>query len=278
MKFFDRFNTAENARIKRNISLFLQKYSRVTVYGLIILLMVIVCIVSLVNKSRTVEGDGTEMSMTELAADTKPFAGKSFDAEILTYDDMLQIEGEQGTDLTEAEQQRVNEILSSIDTDALYSKSQSITLTEGSDIEVVTLTPVASESTDTANSTGTTGSTGSSLKSATPVYATADGNYQYLGEYLLTAYCPCPICCGAWSNYDNPITASGATAQANHTIAVDTSVIPFGSEVLINGQVYVAEDRGSAINGNHIDIFYNTHEEALAWGKQYSSVYIKISN
>jgi 3D (Asp-Asp-Asp) domain-containing protein len=63
-------------------------------------------------------------------------------------------------------------------------------------------------------------------------------------------------------------TASGAVAKANHTIAVDTSVIPFGTTVIINGNEYVAEDTGSAINGNRIDIYFDNHEDALDWGRQ----------
>ena len=44
--------------------------------------------------------------------------------------------------------------------------------------------------------------------------------------------------------------------------------------MVINGIVYTVEDRGGAITGNHIDIFFNTHAEALAWGKRYGDVYL----
>ncbi|MBQ9608211.1 MAG: 3D domain-containing protein [Lachnospiraceae bacterium] len=104
-------------------------------------------------------------------------------------------------------------------------------------------------------------------------YADANGSYSYLGEFTLTGYCPCAICCGKWSNPSNPITSSGVTAVAGRTIAADTSRYPFGTKLMINGQIYTVEDVGGAIKGNHIDIFFNTHEEALAFGKQYSSVY-----
>lgn len=276
-ELFNRLNTAENARIKRNISVFLQKYSKVTVYGIVIALMVIVCAVSLINRRNQVDDEGTMMSMTEIAAESKPFAGKSFNAEILTYDDMLQIEGENGNgELSDADQQRIDAILASVDVGGdgttVYDKSQSITLNEREEVQVDTTqaqTVTVVQSTDETSS--------SSLVSA-PVYATADGNYEYVGEFTLTAYCPCPICCGAWSNMENPTTASGTRATANRTVAVDTSVFPFGTEILINGQVYVAEDRGSAINGNHIDIFFSTHQEAVNFGKQKGSVYKKITN
>ena len=61
---------------------------------------------------------------------------------------------------------------------------------------------------------------------------------------------------------------------SNRTIAVDTSVIPFGTKVVINGQVYVAEDRGGAIKGNRIDMFFMTHKEALRWGRRTMDVYL----
>ena len=77
-----------------------------------------------------------------------------------------------------------------------------------------------------------------------------------LGTFKLTAYCPCSQCCGPWAN---GITATGVTARANHTIAVDPRVIPYGSTVYIEGLgTFVAEDCGGAIKGNRIDVFYNT--------------------
>ena len=93
-----------------------------------------------------------------------------------------------------------------------------------------------------------------------------------LGEFCLTAYCACTQCCGA---YATGTTASGTTATANRTIAVDTSVIPFGTEVVINGNTYIAEDTGGAIDGNRIDIFFDSHQDALNFGVRYAEVFIK---
>ena len=92
-----------------------------------------------------------------------------------------------------------------------------------------------------------------------------------LGEYTLTAYCPCEKCCGKTDG----ITASGAKAKANHTIAADISLLPFGTIVEIDGIEYTVEDIGGAVKGNHIDIFFDTHEEALQFGKQKAEVYLK---
>lgn len=88
--------------------------------------------------------------------------------------------------------------------------------------------------------------------------------------YRITAYCPCSKCCGS---YANGITASGKTARAGHTIAAPSN-FAFGTKVLINGHEYVVEDRGGAIKGNRIDLFVNTHSEAMAWGVKYLPIQI----
>ena len=85
-----------------------------------------------------------------------------------------------------------------------------------------------------------------------------------LVTFNCTAYCPCSICCGQWAN---GITASGSTATAGRTIAA-SKTYAFGTEIEINGIVYVVEDRGGAIKGNNIDIFFDTHAEALQFGRQ----------
>lgn len=85
-------------------------------------------------------------------------------------------------------------------------------------------------------------------------------------EFEATAYCACPKCCGKWAD---GITASGTKAVAKRTIAVDTSIIPLGTEVEIEGLgIYIAEDTGSAIKGKIIDFYFDTHEEALKFGRQ----------
>ena len=83
--------------------------------------------------------------------------------------------------------------------------------------------------------------------------------------FKVTAYCPCIKCCGK----EDGITATGTVATAGRTIAVDPTVIPYGSKVVLNGTTYVAEDCGGAIKGNKIDMFFNTHQEALQWGVKY---------
>ena len=83
---------------------------------------------------------------------------------------------------------------------------------------------------------------------------------EYIGTFTLTAYCNCRKCCGKWAG--GP-TASGAMPEAGRTIAVDKSVIPLGTRVFIEGYgEYVAEDTGSAIKGNRIDVYMESHTAA----------------
>ena len=100
--------------------------------------------------------------------------------------------------------------------------------------------------------------------------ATESIKTQYLGEFKLTAYCACSKCCGK----SDGITATGTKVTQGRTIAVDPSKIPYGTEVIINGHTYIAEDCGGAIKGNRIDIYFDSHSEALEFGVQYSDVYI----
>ena len=85
--------------------------------------------------------------------------------------------------------------------------------------------------------------------------------------YKITAYCPCSKCCGK----SNGITASGTKATAGRTVAASSN-FALGTKLNINGHIYTVEDRGGAINGNKIDIFVNSHSEALAWGVRYLPV------
>lgn len=91
-----------------------------------------------------------------------------------------------------------------------------------------------------------------------------------LGNFKLTAYCACPRCCGK----SDGITATGTVATQGRTIAVDPSVIPYGTSVVINGNTYIAEDCGGAIGGNRIDVFFNNHQDALNFGVQYAEVFV----
>ena len=102
------------------------------------------------------------------------------------------------------------------------------------------------------------------------VNATEDMYGDYLGNYKLTYYCSCELCC----DVETGITATGTPVVEGQTIAVDPSVIPYGTQVIINGHVFTAEDCGGAIKGNRIDIYVNDHDRANALGVNYADVYL----
>jgi 3D (Asp-Asp-Asp) domain-containing protein len=94
--------------------------------------------------------------------------------------------------------------------------------------------------------------------------------------FTVTAYCSCERCCNK-----NPsdkwygITATGKHAKWG-TVAVDRKVIKLGSRLKIQGfpkTTFRAEDVGSAIKGNHIDIWFPSHKQALRFGVKKTVVY-----
>ena len=110
--------------------------------------------------------------------------------------------------------------------------------------------------------------------------------WKSLGTFTLTAYCSCKKCCGYWATIrptdknGDPIvyTATGAVAKAGTTIAVDPRVIPYGSEVQINGHTYIAQDTGGAIKNARIDVYFDDHQEACEFGRQQAEVFVKMQN
>jgi len=90
-------------------------------------------------------------------------------------------------------------------------------------------------------------------------------------EATSTAYCPCAKCCGA---YASGRTSTGMRATKG-VISVDPRVIPLGTRLYVEGYGFaVAGDVGGAIRGNRVDVCFDTHEEAMAWGRRKVKVYI----
>lgn len=96
-----------------------------------------------------------------------------------------------------------------------------------------------------------------------------DLHWSYLGDFTITYYCACERCCGK----SDGITATGTHATQGRTIAVDPDVIPYDTHVIIDGHEYIAEDCGGAIKDNRIDIYMESHEEALEHGIHTAMVY-----
>lgn len=95
-----------------------------------------------------------------------------------------------------------------------------------------------------------------------------------LDDVTVTHYCTCVECCGK----DDGITASGLMATPGVTVAVDPDVIPLGADVLVDYgdgeiQYYRADDTGSAVRGNHIDVCLASHEEAVQAGVTTATVW-----
>ena len=98
-----------------------------------------------------------------------------------------------------------------------------------------------------------------------PVMTSSD-NKTYYGACTITHYCSCSACCGQWAG--GP-TASGVMPQAGLTVASD---LPFGTQIEIDGQRYVVQDRG--VGGMWIDVYCGSHEEAMSRGMYTADVYI----
>ena len=96
--------------------------------------------------------------------------------------------------------------------------------------------------------------------------------WESLGRFKLTYYCPCRKCNGKWAG---KATASGEPLKPGTTIAVDPRVIPLGTVVRIGDHEFIAQDTGSGIKGKRIDICLEDHGECLEAGVQYSEVLVR---
>lgn len=124
-----------------------------------------------------------------------------------------------------------------------------------------------SSNTTSSRSSSATRSSNSQTSSST----SSTSNASSVKVYKVTAYCSCVKCCGA---HANGYTSSGTKATAGRTAAAPSN-LAYGTKLNINGKTYVVEDRGGAIKGNRIDIYVNSHSQALAWGVRYLPVEIQ---
>lgn len=114
-------------------------------------------------------------------------------------------------------------------------------------------------------------------------------DYQWLdtlfvskGEFEVTSYCSCSICCDKWAK-DRPVvsgktlvkTASGEWAEEGLTVSADWSVFPEGSYIYIEGfGVRRVQDNGGSIKGNKLDLYMTDHQAALVNGRQHLQVWL----
>lgn len=84
----------------------------------------------------------------------------------------------------------------------------------------------------------------------------------YVGDFRFTYYCDerYEHICG----YGIGLTASGKPTEVGWTVAADTSVLPMGSIIYVEGVGFrEVMDRGGGVKGNHIDILMQTHNECF---------------
>ena len=94
-------------------------------------------------------------------------------------------------------------------------------------------------------------------------------------EANVSAYCPCEKCCGKWANIHPRRTASGHIIKPGDKFVASPKDVPFGTMIDIPGYGLVPVlDRGGAIKGNKLDVYFDSHQEALEWGRQYLTVKI----
>jgi 3D (Asp-Asp-Asp) domain-containing protein len=94
----------------------------------------------------------------------------------------------------------------------------------------------------------------------------ADGKIylEEAGTFMCTAYCTEQYqhICGEGRG----ITASGQPIQADVTVAADQTLLPYGTVLYIEGVgIRIVQNKGAGVQGYHLDVAVDTHENALAW-------------
>ena len=91
----------------------------------------------------------------------------------------------------------------------------------------------------------------------------------------VSAYCPCPKCCGA---YSDGYTATNYKIKQGDRFVAAPKNYPFGTKMVIKGynggKPVIVRDRGGAIKGNKLDLYFDTHQQALEWGRKHIIVEI----
>jgi len=92
----------------------------------------------------------------------------------------------------------------------------------------------------------------------------------------VTAYCPCRKCCG---KYSGGRTASGHKIGQGGTFVAADRRHSFGTKIVVpgynNSKPVEVLDRGGAIRGNRLDVFFNSHHRAKQWGVKYLPVKVR---
>lgn len=101
-----------------------------------------------------------------------------------------------------------------------------------------------------------------------------------LGEYRITAFCPCEKCCGVWAKKRTNGIVNGAYGIELKPEVSIAAPFPVGTKLYIDGiGEYVVQDKIASwvikkYNNKVIDIYFKTHEDAQAFGLQHKEVFI----
>lgn len=92
----------------------------------------------------------------------------------------------------------------------------------------------------------------------------------------VTGYCSCAKCCG---KYADGVTASNHRIQKGDVFVAADKFYRFGTDMIIpgynNAKPVEVRDRGRAIKGNKLDLYFDTHSRAQKWGVKYLDVLVK---
>jgi len=99
----------------------------------------------------------------------------------------------------------------------------------------------------------------------------------------VSAYCPCEKCCDNWGKI--PVSSGKRKTASGHTIKEGDKFVaaprnyPFGTKMIIEGyagdKIVKVEDVGGAIKGNKLDLYFDSHQLALNFGRQEILVKVK---
>jgi 3D (Asp-Asp-Asp) domain-containing protein len=91
----------------------------------------------------------------------------------------------------------------------------------------------------------------------------------------VTAYCPCEKCCGSGSP---GVTASGLVIQEGDRFVAAPRSIAMKTWIRIpgynNNEPVRVEDRGGAVTEGRLDVYFDSHTEAIKFGVKYIRVEI----
>lgn len=110
---------------------------------------------------------------------------------------------------------------------------------------------------------------------------TVEPEPEYLGEFRITAYCSCEICCGKWAENRPDGIVYGASGEELVAGVSCASPLPFGTVLEVEGVgTYIVQDRTASwvvdkYGENLVDIYFDDHQAALEFGLQYHDVYMK---